>query len=192
MKTALQNKFTASHRILHWSIALLMSVLFFTGFLRMYWMNKKAIISAIDTNLSNQNIALEKDQLVPIAKSIQAPMWEWHELAAYIMAVAFILRILYVLFKGIQFPNPFAGNLFLKERLQGYVYLVFYVFVGVSTLTGFYLKWGDGTYKEPMEAAHKWAIYWFPIFIALHFIGILWAEQTHKKGITSKMIGGDS
>src|SRR5690606_41857877 len=114
MKTALQNKFTASHRILHWSIALLMSVLFFTGFLRMYWMNKKAIISAIDTTLNNQNIALEKDQLVPIAKSIQAPMREWHELAAYIMAVAFILRLIYLSLKGIQFPNPVAGILLLK------------------------------------------------------------------------------
>jgi len=169
-----------------------MFVLFITGFLRIYWMSKKTIVAAIDTTLKNQNIVMEKDQLVPIAKSIQAPMWEWHECAAYVMASALILRIAYMLIKGIKFPNPFAKQQIMKEKLQGYVYLLFYVFVAVSTFTGFYLKWGDGTYKEPIEAIHKWAIYWFPIFILLHFVGILWAELTNKKGITSKMIGGDS
>lgn len=74
MKTNPNNKFTASHRILHWSIALFMFVLFITGFLRMYWMNKKTIVTAIDTTLKNQSIAIEKDQLTPIAKSIQVPM----------------------------------------------------------------------------------------------------------------------
>jgi len=192
MKTNLKYKFTASHRILHWSIALLMFVLFITGFLRMYWMNKKVIVTAIDTTLQHQNIMLEKNQLTPIAKSIQAPMWEWHEWAAYVIAIAVLLRIAYMLLKGIKFTNPFASYQNLKEKLQGYLYLLFYLFVVTSTITGFYLKWGNGVYKQPMEAVHKWAIYWFPIFVVLHFVGILWAELTYKKGITSKMIGGDS
>jgi cytochrome b561 len=192
MKTNPNNKFTASHRILHWSIALFMFVLFITGFLRMYWMNKKTIVTAIDTTLKNQSIAIEKDQLTPIAKSIQAPMWEWHEWAAYVIAIVLLLRIAYMLLKGIKFPNPFGSHQNLKEKLQGYLYLLFYLFVVASTITGFYLKWGNGTYKQPMEAVHKWAIYWFPIFVVLHLVGILWAELTYKKGITSKMIGGDS
>lgn len=155
-------------------------------------MNKKTIVTAIDTTLKNQSIAIEKDQLTPIAKSIQVPMWEWHEWAAYVIAIALLLRIAYMLLKGIKFPNPFGSHQNLKEKLQGYLYLLFYLFVVASTITGFYLKWGNGTYKQPMEAVHKWAIYWFPIFVVLHLVGILWAELTYKKGITSKMIGGDS
>ncbi|MFA5573939.1 MAG: cytochrome b/b6 domain-containing protein [Brumimicrobium sp.] len=42
-----------------------------------------------------------------------------------------------------------------------------------------------------METVHKWGIYWFPIFIVLHLLGALLAEFSTKKGITSKMIGGD-
>ena len=93
--------------------------------------------------------------------------------------------------KGIKFPNPFLKNQSTKERLQGFTYLLFYLFIAVSIITGFYLKWIDGDWKEPMEAVHKWAIYWFPIFILLHFSGILLGELTDKKGIASKMIGGD-
>jgi len=93
--------------------------------------------------------------------------------------------------KGIKFPNPFLKNQSAKERLQGFTYLLFYLFVTVSIVTGFYLKWIEDEWKEQMETVHKWAIYWFPIFILLHFAGILIGELTSKKGIVSKMIGGD-
>ena len=78
----------------------------------------------------------------------------------------------------------------MKERLQGMADILFYLFIAISIITGFYMKWGDGTYEEPAEVVHKWAIYWFPIFILLHFVGIVIAEFSNKKGITSKMIGG--
>ena len=61
----------------------------------------------------------------------------------------------------------------------------------VSSITGAYLKWWDGDLKDAMETIHKWAIYWFPIFIILHFGGIWLAEKVAQKGIASKMIGGD-
>ncbi|SKC11195.1 Cytochrome b/b6/petB [Sphingobacterium nematocida] len=96
-----------------------------------------------------------------------------------------------MLLKGTRFPNPFIGKQSIKERLQGMTYILFYLFVAIAAITGFYLKWGDGDLKEPMETVHKLAIYWFPIFILVYIAGIVIAELTGKKGITSKMIGGD-
>ena len=127
MKMENKNQFTAIHRILHWSVALLMSILFITGFLRMYWMSKKTIIDTVETEMQSHNISLEKGQIIPIVKSIQKPMWEWHEYAAYIMFLAFLVRIIYMLVKGIKFPDPLKKSQSVKERMQGFIYVIFYL-----------------------------------------------------------------
>ena len=98
-----------------------------------------------------------------------------------------------MLAKGIKFPNPFSSNTSGKEKLQGVVYLVFYLLLLVEITTGMMLKFelaGDEI-LEKAEEIHKWAIYWMPTFIILHFAGITLAELTNKKGIVSKMIGGE-
>ncbi|GAB1429290.1 hypothetical protein MASR2M18_01200 [Ignavibacteria bacterium] len=188
MKTP--RKFTAPHRLLHWITAGAMFVLFITGFLRMFWMNKHTIVSAIESNTPAS--ALSKEQMTSIAKAVRDPMWEWHELFAHIMIFAFIARIIYMLVKGIRFPNPFKTDISLKERLQGFTYIYFYVFVFISASTGiciekeFFTQW-----SEQIETIHKLGLYWFPLFVFLHLGGIILAEYSEKKGIASKMIGGD-
>ncbi|HBR12698.1 MAG TPA: cytochrome B [Chryseobacterium sp.] len=181
--------YTPLHRGLHWLIALLMAILFITGFLRMYWMGKTAILQAIEKNM--RGVELTKDQTMGTVKSILHPMWQWHEYAAYVFFFVLAVRIIYMLVKGIRFPNPFSRNRTAKERLQGMTYLIFYIFVMISSVTGAYLKWGDEQWKDPMETVHKWAIYWFPVFMVLHFGGIWLAEKNEQKGITSKMISGE-
>lgn len=189
MKKNNSTRFTSLHRVLHGIIGGLMLVLFLTGFLRMYWMNKNKIVSIIESK--TQNTPLSQDQMVDIAKTIREPMWQWHQYAAYVIVVAFLLRIIYMFVKGIKFPNPLVKNQSMKEKAQGWIYLVFYVFLTVSMVSGFYMKWIDGDWNKTMETVHKWAIYWFPLFILVHFAGILMGELTDKKGIVSKMIGGD-
>lgn len=185
-----QNKFTILHRILHWTMALAMPVLFITGFLRMYWMNKDYMVSVIASKTVANPLA--KEQMTAIAKTIREPMWQWHEVFAYVMIIAFIIRIIYMVVKRIRFPNPFKSNTSLKERLQGLTYVYFYVFVFISSFTGicinkdFLTQWSDG-----IETVHKWGVYWFPIFIVLHLVGLVIAEHSDKKGIVSNMIGGD-
>lgn len=185
-----KQKFTAVHRILHWIIALAMPVLFITGFLRLYWMNKNGMVAVIESKTAAS--PLPKDVAIDIAKTIREPMWEWHEIFAYVMIFAFIARIIYMLVKGIRFPNPFSKSLSLKERLQGFIYIYFYVFVFISAFTGICIqKDFFTTYSDLIETVHKWGLYWFPIFIVLHLGGIALAENSTEKGITSKMIGGD-
>lgn len=70
--------------------------------------------------------------------------------------------------------------------------MYFYLFVFISAVTGICIEKGFfPQWKEGIETVHKWGIYWFPIFILLHLAGIVIAEFSNKKGITSKMIGGD-
>ncbi|UCA61726.1 cytochrome b/b6 domain-containing protein [Chryseobacterium rhizoplanae] len=183
-----QQKFTLFHRLLHWIMALAMPILFITGFLRMYWMNKNHITGIIESKTS----AIPKEQITDIAKSIREPMWQWHEVFANIIIFSFLARIIYMLVKGIRFPNPFKSNQPLKELLQGFTYVYFYLFVFISAVTGICIEKGFfPQWKEEIEIVHKWGIYWFPIFIFLHLMGIVIAEFSDKKGIASKMIGGD-
>lgn len=188
MKTDIKIHFTLIHRILHWIMAFAMPVLFITGFLRMYWMNKKHIIGIIESKTD----LLVKEQSMEIAKSILEPMWQWHEVFAHIMIFSFLARIIYMLVKGIRFPNPFQIKIPLKQRLQGVTYVYFYLIVFILIVTGFCIEKGFfPQWKEGFEIVHKWGIYWFPIFILLHFSGLVIAELSNKKGITSKVIGGD-
>lgn len=181
--------FTALHRILHWLVALAMGVLYITGFLRMYWMSKRTVLKAIDQNMPDLNYT--KEQALGVAKTILKPMWQWHEFAAYLFFKLIAARILYMLLQGIRFPNPFSTKVSRKERLQGVVYMLFYAFTLISSVTGIYLKWDGYELKEPLEAIHKWAVYWFPAFVIVHFVGIWRAEKADGKGIASKMIGGE-
>lgn len=181
-------KFSLIHRLLHWITAAAMLILFLTGFLRMYWMNKNNIIQIVQDNTSN----VSEDAMKTIAISIREPMWVWHEIFAYVMIAVFVFRLIYMFVKGIRFPHPFAKHGTLKDRLQGLTYLLFYCFVFVSSVTGVLIQnhWLSA-YKEHIEMVHKWGIYWFPIFIFIHFLGIVLAEISNKKGIASKMIGGE-
>lgn len=181
--------FTATHRVLHWGIAILMGVLFFTGFLRMQWMSKKAVISAVEQSI--QSVELTKEQKLGVAKSLRDPMWDWHERAAYVMFLAIAARLLYMAKKGLRFPSPWDQGLTGKERMQGSLYLLFYFFVFVQSVSGAYLMWVHGSLKGPLETLHKFALYWFPIFFLLHIGGIVLAELGEQKGVTSQMIGGD-
>ena len=187
-------KYTVLHRLLHWITSLGMMILFTTGFLRIVWMSKTVISEAVNKNSQIQSLNLDKQSLRTIVHSVQDPMFEWHVYAAYVVTFAFIIRIIYMLIKGIKFPNPFLKTTTTKEKLQGVTYLGFYVLVAIQIITGSILKFelGPESLGNWAETIHKLAIYWTPAFIILHFAGVAMSENTNRKGITSKMIGGDN
>ena len=186
--------YTVLHRVLHWIFAIFMLILFTTGFLRMYWMSKTVISDAVNKNTAIQSLNLDKKSLRAIVHSVQDPMFEWHVYAAYIITFAFIARVIYMFVKGIKFPNPFVKTTSTKAKFQGFMYLGFYVLIAVQIITGSILKFeiGSESLADLAETTHKLAVYWTPAFILLHLAGIAIAENTDRKGITSKMIGGDS
>lgn len=153
-------------------------------------MGKNQMVGIMEKEVSDT--VLSKEQMVTIAKAIREPMWQWHVIFAHVVIFAFLIRIIYMLSRGIRFSNPFNSKISRKERLQGFTYLYFYLFVLISAITGICLRLGlFADWKDTIEGVHKLGIYWFPIFILLHFAGILIAEFSGKKGIVSKMISGD-
>lgn len=186
--------YTVLHRVLHWIFALGILVLFTTGFLRIVWMSKAVISEAMNKNAQVQSLNLDKQSLRTIVHSIQDPMFQWHVYAAYVITFAFIARIIYMIVKGIRFPNPFLKTTSAKEKFQGFIYVGFYILIAVQIITGSVLKFeiGSESFADLAETTHKLAVYWMPIFVILHFGGIAISENTNRKGITSKMIGGES
>ena len=186
-------KFTKLHRIIHWAIAAVMSVLFITGFLRMYWMSRKTISAAVSEGLAKENLKLPDESLRAIAKSIINPMFDWHINFAYVLVFAYLLRFVYMFVKGVKFPNPFSSSSVGKEKFQGFLYIIFYILLALQIGTGVVLMYelGSEAMMERAEEVHKFAVYWLPTFVLVHFTGIVIAETTDKKRVASKMIGGE-
>lgn len=182
--------FTVLHRLLHWILAISILATFVTGFLRIYWMGD----DAISTAASNHNIIISEKNLGTITHFFQEPMFQWHVYFAYVITFVFIGRIIYMIVKGIKFPNPFSKTTVNKDKFQGLVYIAFYVLIASQIITGAIIKYDFGSdyFIETSVTIHKFAVYWTPIYILLHFAGIAISENTTKKGLASKMIGGDS
>jgi cytochrome b561 len=78
-----------------------------------------------------------------------------------------------------------------KERIEAWTYIIFYVLVGVSLVTGLLIEKGPKEWKGNLEEVHELSIYYFGAFIVLHFGGILLAEFGNKKGIISRIVSGE-
>ena len=82
------------HRLLHWSLALPMILIFLTIALHDGWMDKNHMASLMEAGLLQVDIELDKEQLIKIAKSIRNAMFEWHYYAGYVIGVVLLLGLL--------------------------------------------------------------------------------------------------
>lgn len=182
--------YTIAYRITHWAIAICMLLLLGTIFLRSTWLNKNHVAGIIQNYLSATTQTLSQDQLITLAKQIREPMWDWHIYLGYVLVGLFGLRFALAFSGQMEFSSPFNKQLSSKEKLQFWVYLVFYFCVVISLLTGLMIEFGPKYFKESMEEIHILSIYYLALFIILHFGGVLLAEFTNRQGLVSKIISG--
>ncbi|MEC4112504.1 cytochrome b/b6 domain-containing protein [Myroides pelagicus] len=182
--------YSVFYRLMHWSIAIVMLLLLLTIILRMTWLNKSAMSELILSYASQHDISISKGDAINMAKTIRYPMWRWHIYLGYVLLGLFAIRIFAGIFNIIHFQNPFKQNITFKVRFQRLVYIVFYLSVIVSLITGLMLEFGITKYVNLVKDIHKASIYYFAIFLGLHFIGILIAEFTYERGIVSRMVNG--
>lgn len=187
-----QTNYSKIYRIIHWSIAISFTLLLVTIFLRLTWMNKFSVAAIIEDYLSKTDQVLTKDQLIVLAKKIRQPMWDWHIYIGYFLVGLFSIRILIPTFGQMKFQNPLTKNLSIKERFQKWVYLIFYVCVFISLITGLLIELGPKELKKPMEEIHVLGIYYLLAYIGIHLAGVLIAEFTNQKGIISRIISGSA
>ncbi|MGO4904236.1 cytochrome b/b6 domain-containing protein [Flavobacterium sp. W20_MBD1_R3] len=182
--------YSAIYRIMHWSIAICMTLMLITIFLRMTWMNKNHVAQIIQEYLSTTDQSLSQDQLIILAKKIRKPMWDWHIYFGYALVGLYSIRMALPLFGQMKFSNPFNKDLGLKEKFQYATYLVFYVCVAISLITGLIIVLGPKNLKESMESIHVLSIYYLLAFIVIHLSGVFFCEFTNHQGLISKIISG--
>jgi cytochrome b561 len=153
-------------------------------------MNKNSVADIMQEYLTENDVNLERDQLVVLAKKIRQPMWIWHIYFGYVLTGLFLLRFMLPIFGEMKFQNPVKKGLSLKERFQKWTYLLFYVFVAGSLFTGLMIKFGPESLEHTMEEIHELSIYYLTAFLILHWGGVLLAELTDQKGIVSRIISG--
>lgn len=179
------------YRMIHWAIAISFVILLLTIFLRLTWLNKfnvAAIIQEYLNDTNNQN--LSQEQLIVLAKKIRQPMWDWHIYIGYVLVGLFSVRFILPLLGFMKFQNPLGKNKTVKEKSQKWMYIIFYVCVIISLVTGLIIELGPKELKKPMEEIHNLGIYYLVAFIVIHLVGVLIAEFTNQKGIISRIVSG--
>ena len=164
------------YRILHWSIAITFTLMLITIFLRLTWMNKFNVAEIIGNYLNKNDVVLSQDQLIVLAKQIRQPMWDWHIYLGYVLSGLFLIRFTLPFFGEMKFQNPLDKNATTKEKFQKWIYIIFYVCVIISLITGLIIKFGPKEFKKSMESIHELSIYYLVAFIVLHLVGVLISE----------------
>lgn len=186
----MNKSYSKIYRLMHWAIAILFMLLLITIFLRLTWMNKQHMADIIGSFLNENGQVLSEDELIVLAKQIREPMWQWHVYLGYVLVGLFSLRFALPFFGEMNIQNPFNKTLSTKEKFQRWVYVIFYVCVVVSLVTGLLIVFGPKEFKKPVEEIHELSIYYLLTFIGVHLSGVLLAEFTQQKGIISSIISG--
>lgn len=185
-----KTKYSKVYRIIHWAIAFLFLLLLITIFLRLTWMNKYKMAAIIQDYLSGTDQYLSQEQAFALAKKIRQPMWNWHIYIGYILVGLFSIRFILSSFGQMKIQNPFDKSLSNKMKFKKWTYIIFYLCVITSLVTGLIIVLGPNEFKKTAEGIHVLGIYYLIAFIAIHLAGVLIAEFTDQKGIISRIVSG--
>ncbi|MBE7685632.1 cytochrome b/b6 domain-containing protein [Tenacibaculum piscium] len=183
-------KYSKVYRIIHWTIAVSFMLLLITIFLRLTWMNKYNMAAIIKDYLSGTDQFLSEEQLINLAKKIRQPMWNWHIYIGYVLVGLFSIRLILPTFGHMKIQNPLDKTLSTKIKFQKWIYIIFYLCLIVSLVTGLIIELGPKEFKKSMEEIHVLSIYYLIAFIIIHLAGVLIAEFTDQKGIISSIVSG--
>ena len=191
------HKWSLNFRIWHWIHATAVLGLLGTVFLRKTFLSWRTNSEILSTKLSDIDISVTADQAKMLAKSIRAPMWEWHILLGYALAALLVWRILLFFTESGKQNYQNLGKETLHKKMVKLGYIGIYgilLFMAVSGLTiHFYEALGltkDGAHD--IKEIHELVFNAVLIFAPLHIIGVFIAENQDEKGILSDMVNGGS
>lgn len=180
-------------RVLHWSIAFVMLGILGTILLRMTWLNKDAVSDIIMDYCASQDVNMTPEKATVLAKRIRKPMWNWHIYLGYVLSGLIFIRFFVAIIGKLPLLNPFKTNSTLNTRLRAIIYLVFYLCIIASLITGIIIEFDlEILPRVDFKLIHKASIYYFIAFLVMHFIGVFLAELSTENGIISRMINGKS
>ena len=190
-------KWSLNFRLWHWIHATVILGLLGTVFLRKTFLSWRTNSNILTEKLSGMDISVTTDQAKILAKSIRAPMWEWHILLGYALAALVIWRIaLFFTESGKQnYQNLKEENFHKKMVKLGYIAI--YAVIAFMAVSGLVIHFYQelGLVKDTahdIKEIHELLYNALLIFVPLHILGVLVAENRDEKGILSDMVNGGS
>ena len=188
-------KWSLNFRVWHWVHATVVLGLLGTVFLRKTFLSWRDNSEILSQKLLTMDIAVSSEQAKVLAKSIRAPMWDWHIILGYGLAFLLIWRIaLFFTQSGKQnYQNLKKETLHKKAVKLGYIAI--YAILAFMTISGLVIHF----YKElsilkdtahNIKEVHELAYNAILIFTPMHIVGVFIAENQDEKGILSDMVNG--
>ena len=184
-------------RVWHWVHATVILGLLGTVFLRKTFLSWRTNSELLTQKLSEINIEVTADQAKTLATAIRAPMWEWHILLGYAFAVLLLWRLLlFFTQSGKSNYQNFKEKTFHKKMVT-ISYIVFYAVLIFMAITGLTIHFYEAfsltkDTAHDIKEIHELVYNAILIFVPLHIIGVIVAENRDEKGIISDMIHGGS
>jgi cytochrome b561 len=186
-------KWSLNFILWHWLHAVVILGLLGTVFLRKTFLSWRTNSELIVNKLFDMDIEITTQQAKVIAKAIRAPMWDWHILLGYALVFLLIWRVaLFFTESGKQnYQNLKDESLHKKAVKLGY--LGIYVVIAFMAFSGMLIYFYEalGLAKETahdIKEVHEFVYNALLVFVPLHVIGVLVAENRDEKGIVSAMI----
>jgi cytochrome b561 len=188
-------KWSLNFRLWHWIHAFVVLGLLGTVFLRKTFLSWRTNSEILATKLSDIDISVTADQAKMLAKSIRAPMWEWHILLGYGLAALVVWRVaLFFTNSGKQNYTHLKEENFHKKMVK-LGYIAIYTIVLFMSVSGLVIHFYEllGLSKDTahdIKELHELLYNAFLVFVPLHILGVFIAENRDEKGILSDMING--
>ncbi|MBN2894882.1 MAG: cytochrome b/b6 domain-containing protein [Campylobacterales bacterium] len=178
-------------RLWHWLHAVAITGLLGTFFLRKTFLSWRENSALIAQKMDEFGITVAPDQAKAIAVAIRAPMWEWHIIFGWMLALLLLWRAGMVLRGGFGYERAQDWHM----RLVHVGYFGLYGVLGFMALSGMALHYGGDFGLEKamlgqIKSAHEFLAWAVAAFVPLHVIGVVVAEHRDQKGVTSRMISG--
>jgi Ni/Fe-hydrogenase 1 B-type cytochrome subunit len=186
-------------RLWHWLSALVISGLLLTVILTATLSQVTVNAKLARTILAENRQSISYQQSLAIGRAINAPYWNLHLWLGYGLAALLVFRFI------TELSLPPDQRLLRKMLTAGsggkrhgflvkLLYMLFYLVLGVTVVTGLLLSLED-RYPVLQQYAlihelHELNTWFFLLFIAAHLAGVILAESRRSKGIVSGMVGG--
>ena len=190
-------KWSLNFRLWHWIHATVILGLLGTVFLRKTFLSWRSNSEILTNKLSGIDITVTADQAKMLAKSIRAPMWEWHILLGYASAALVVWRIaLFFTQSGKQNYQHLKEENFHKKIVK-LGYIAIYAVIAFMSVSGLIIHFYQelGLLKDTahdIKEIHELVFNALLIFLPLHILGVFVAENQDEKGILSAMVNGGS
>ena len=188
-------KWRLDFRIWHWIHATVILGLLGTVFLRKTFLSWRTNSEILTQKLSEIDFSVTETQAKVLAKAIRAPMWEWHIILGYTLAILLLWRIvLFFTQSGKQnYHNIQKETLHKKMVKLGYIGI--YAILTFMAVSGLVIHFYEelGLVKETahdIKEIHELVFNAVLIFVPLHIMGIVIAENRDEKNIISDMVHG--